>query len=182
MGTTGKGASNYINAASLREVFHANIKVIFGFPGSAELRVAVERGELDGDCGGFSSIPAEWITDQKAHPFVRFARQLAQGVPANAVYVGDLAQTVEQKAFLKFLYSADELGRSFVISKRVPADRLGLLRRAFDRTMRDAAFRAEMDKVGEPVMPLTGEQAQRIFDEMKTAPAEIVARAKRIYE
>ena len=46
MGTTGTGASNYINGASLKLVFGASIKIIFGFPGASEIRLAAVRGEL----------------------------------------------------------------------------------------------------------------------------------------
>jgi tripartite-type tricarboxylate transporter receptor subunit TctC len=182
MGTTGKGASNYINAASLNLVFHTNIKIIFGFPGSAELRVAVERGELDGDCGGFSSVPTEWVKKDEAHPFVRFADRLTLGIPATAVYVGSLAKTAEQTELLNFLYGADKLGRSFVMSKDVPADRLTILRKAFDRTMQDEAFRQEMANVQETVFPLTGAQAQQIYQDMRNVSPVILNEARKIYE
>jgi tripartite-type tricarboxylate transporter receptor subunit TctC len=182
MGTTGTGASNYINGASLKLIFDANIKIIFGFPGSAQLRLAVERGELDGDCGGFSSIPPDWIRDDKAHPFVRFGEKLFPGVPPSAVYVGSLAKTERQKKLLDFLYGADKLGRPFVMAKGVPADRLTLVRRAFDATMKDPAFVAEMEKQQQTVAPLTGEEAERVYAGMHGAPPEIVAEAKKIYQ
>lgn len=182
MGTTGTGASNYINGASLKLIFDANIKIIFGFPGSAQLRLAVERGELDGDCGGFSSIPADWIRDDKAHPFVRFGEKLFPGVPPSAVYVGSLTKTERQKRLLDFLYGADKLGRPFVMAKDVPADRLTLIRRAFDATMKDPAFVAEMEKQQQTVAPLTGEEAEHVYAGMQGAPPEIVAEAKKIYQ
>lgn len=182
MGTTGTGASNYINGASLRDVFHANLKIILGFPGSAELRIAVERGELDGDCGGFSSIPSEWIKDDKAHLFVRFAEKLAPGIPETAVYVGSLAKTDEQRQLLDVLYAADKLGRPFIVSKDVPADRLTALRTAFNETMKDKAFLADMQTLQETVYPLTGEEAERIYAGMKSAPKSILAEARTIYQ
>jgi tripartite-type tricarboxylate transporter receptor subunit TctC len=182
MGTTGTGASNYINGASLREVFGANIKIIFGFPGASEIRLAAMRGELDGDCSGFSSIPADWIRDGKAHPFVRFAEPVFPGVPDTAVYIGDLAKTPEQKQLLDVLYRADKLGRPFIMSKSVPADRQQLLRRGFDATMKDPAFVADMTKLNETVYPLTGEEAEKLYAGMSEIPAEIVAKARKIYE
>lgn len=182
MGTTGTGASNYINGASLKLIFDANIKIIFGFPGSAQLRLAVERGELDGDCGGFSSIPPDWIRDDKAHPFVRFGEKLFPGVPPSAVYVGSLAKTERQKKLLDFLYGADKLGRPFVMAKDVPADRLMIIRRAFDATMKDPAFVSEMEKQQQTVAPLSGEEAEHVYAGMHDAPPQIVAEAKKIYE
>lgn len=182
MGTTGTGASNYVNGMSLREVFGANLKIIMGFPGSTEIRLAVERGELDGDCGGFTSVPADWLRDGKAHPFVRFAEKLAPGIPESAVYVGSFAKTEEQKQLLQFLAGADDLGRPFIMSRQVPADRVGVIRKAFSDTMEDKAFKAEMDKQQLPVIPLAGEEAERIYSRMMSAPPEIVKKAKAIYQ
>ena len=70
LGSTGKSSGNYINGATLRLVFHAPVKQIMGYPGSAEQRLAIEQGALDGDCGSYSSIPLEWI-DKKPGPFLR---------------------------------------------------------------------------------------------------------------
>lgn len=182
MGTTGTGASNYINGASLREVFGANIKIIFGFPGASEIRLAAARGELDGDCSGFSSIPADWVRDDIVHPFVRFAEKVFPGIPASAVYVGDLAKTAEQKQLLDILYRADKLGRPFIMSKDVPADRQKILRQAFNETMTDPEFIAAMTKVNETVFPLTGEEAEKLVASMKDIPADVVAKARKIYE
>ena len=182
MGTTGTGASNYINGASLREVLGANIKIIMGFPGSSEMRLAIERGELDGDCGGISSLPPDWLRDRKIYPFVRFAETRAASVPESAVYVGALAKTDEQRQFLKFLYEGDKLGRPFVMSKQIPPDRLEILRTAFDQTMKDRDFVAEMERMQESVLPLTGQEAEKVFAGMKNASPEFLARARKIYE
>jgi tripartite-type tricarboxylate transporter receptor subunit TctC len=182
MGTTGTGASNYINGASLRDVLGVNLKIIMGFPGSTEIRLAVERGELDGDCGGFNSVPPDWIRDGKAHPFVRFSEKRAAGIPESAVYVGKFVKTEAQMQLLEFLYGADELGRPFIMSRQVPEDRVTVIRKAFADTMKDPAFRAEMEKQQLPVIPLTGDEAERIYQRMMSAPPAIVAKAKRIYE
>src|ERR1700687_70303 len=85
LGSTGKGSGNYINGATLREVFHAPVKQVLGFPGSAEQRLAIERGELDGDCGSYSSVPLEWIKEGQVHSFVRFTRQRVDEIPESAV-------------------------------------------------------------------------------------------------
>jgi tripartite-type tricarboxylate transporter receptor subunit TctC len=182
LGSTARGSGNYINGATLREVFHAPIKQILGFPGSAEQRLAIERGELDGDCGSFSSIPIEWLRDGLAHPFVRFTETVPPEVPESAVYVGNFAKSAEQKRLIEVLEAADEVGRPYIMSKQVPPDRVAILRKAFNETMHDKAFLADMQKQQLPVLPLTGEQAEQIVAKMMTAPPEILARAKAIYE
>ena len=141
----------------LRQVFNAPVRQILGFPGSAEQRIAIERGELDGDCGAYASIPIAWVNEKKVHPFVRFSQKRSEEIPDSAVYIGTFAKTDEQRAILNVLNGGDEIGRPFIMSKQVPAERLAILREAFKATMKDPAFLADMQKLGHPVQPLPGE-------------------------
>jgi hypothetical protein len=163
-------------------VFHAPVKQIMGYPGSAEQRLAIEQGALDGDCGSYSSIPLEWIDKKLAHAFVRFTRQRVDEIPESAVYIGTFANSDEQQQLLNLLNGGDEVGRPFVMSKEVPADHLAIIHKAFDDTMKDPGFLAEMEKQQLPVHPLTGEQAEKIVNELVDVPAAIVALAKPLYE
>ena len=182
LGSTARGSGNYINGATLRELFHAPIKQILGFPGSAEQRLAIERGELDGDCGSYSSIPLEWIRDGLAHPFVRFTEQRPPEIPESVAYIGGFATSDEQRQILTVLDAADEVGRPFVMSKQVPPERVAILRKAFNETMQDKEFLADMAKQQLPVNPITGEAAEAIVGKMMGAPPAVVAKAQAIYE
>jgi tripartite-type tricarboxylate transporter receptor subunit TctC len=182
LGSTGKGAGNYINGATLRDVFHAPVKQVLGFPGSAEQRLAIERGELDGDCGSFNSIPVEWVKSGKVHPFVRFVANKPADIPDSAVYIGTFAKSDEQKQLLNVLNAADEIGRPFIMSNEVPAERIAIMRKAFNETMTDPEYVADMGKMQLPITALTGEQADAIVKKMLAAPAKILAEAKAIYE
>ena len=113
LGSTGKGSGNYINGATLREVFHAPVKQVSVFPAAPSSGLAIERGELDGDCGSYSSIPLEWIKDGQVHAFVRFTRERADEIPESAVYIGTFAKADEQKKLLKLLNGGDEVGPAF---------------------------------------------------------------------
>jgi tripartite-type tricarboxylate transporter receptor subunit TctC len=182
LGSTARGSGNYINGATLREVFHAPIKQILGFPGSAEQRLAIERGELDGDCGSYSSIPLEWIRDGLAHPFVRFTEQRPPEIPESAAYIGGFATNDEQRQILQVLDASDEVGRPFVMSKQVPVERVAIIRKAFNETMQDKDFLADMEKQQLPVNAMTGEAAEAIVGKMMSAPPAVVAKALAIYE
>jgi tripartite-type tricarboxylate transporter receptor subunit TctC len=182
LGSTARGSGNYINGAILREVFHAPVKQILGFPGSAEQRLAMERGELDGDCGSYSSIPLEWIRDGLAHNFVRFSEERPPEIPESVAYVGSFATTDEQRQILDVLDASDEVGRPFVMSKQVPPDRVAIIRKAFNETMQDKDFLADMEKQQLPVNPITGEAAEAIVGKMMSAPPAVVAKAQAIYE
>ncbi|HWG05839.1 MAG TPA: hypothetical protein VG271_12570, partial [Beijerinckiaceae bacterium] len=180
LGTTAKGSGDYINGATLRVVFGANIKQILGFPGSAEVRLAIERGELDGDCGSFSSIPADWLEHGKAHIFVRFNKDRPDEIPESATYINDFAKTQEQKDLLDFLDSANDVGRPYVMSSAVPADRIEIIRKAFADTLKDPAFLAQAKKENLPVHPVGPADAEKAVAKILKASPAIVAKAKEI--
>jgi hypothetical protein len=166
----------------LRIIFKAPVKQVLGFPGSAEQRLAIEQGELDGDCGSFSSIPVDWISKGLVHTFVRFIENRPPEIPETATYVGALASNNEQRELLRLLSGGDEVGRPFIMSKQVPADHLAIVRKAFDDTMKDPDFLAEMAKQQLPVHPLTGQDAEKIVRELASASPNVVAAAKPIYQ
>ena len=182
LGSTAKGSGNYINGATLRHVFNAPVRQILGFPGSAEQRIAIERGELDGDCGSFSSIPVDWVRDSKVHPFVRFTEKRPPEIPESAIFINNFAKTEQQKQILNVLNAADEVGRPFIMSKQVPAERVAIMRKAFSDTMKDPTFLAEMEKQQLPVIPVIGADAEAIVGKMMNVSPQIVAKAKEIYE
>jgi tripartite-type tricarboxylate transporter receptor subunit TctC len=182
LGATGKGTVAYLNAATLRIAYGARIKQIVGFPGSADLRLALERGELDGDCGDYSSIPPEWLAEKKAHPFVRFTRQKSPEMSDSIQFVGDFAKTQEQNDLIDVLTAAGELGRPFIMSRDVPASRVEIMRKSFDATMKDPAFLAEMKKSQLLVAPLTGEESERPFAKITTVSPAIISKAREVFE
>jgi tripartite-type tricarboxylate transporter receptor subunit TctC len=182
LGSTAKGSGNYINGATLRIVFGAPVRQILGFPGSAEQRIAIERGELDGDCGSLSSIPIAWLNEKKAHTFVRFLERKPPDMPASAVFINEFAKTEEQRQLLDVLNGGDQVGRPFIMSRQVPPERLAILRRAFNETMKDPAFLADMEKQQLPVNPLTGEEAEATVARLGAVPRAVAAKAKAIYE
>ncbi len=181
IGAPAPGTSSYINAAVLKNMFGIAVRHVTGYAGSAEQRLAIERGELDGDCGAWSSVPPDWIGNKKVNPVVSFSPLPIPGLPAGVPFVGDLAPGQEAKDLLGILMTADALGRPFVVSKQVPADRLAVLRAAFDATMNDAQFLAETEKSDLPVAgPIAGPEAERIVASIYAASPALIARAQAI--
>lgn len=181
MGAPAPGTSSYINEAILKNMFGINVRQVTGYAGSAQQRLAIERGELDGDCGAWSSVTPDWVANDRINPLITFTRlpipKLRPGVP----FAGDLAPTKEAKDVLNILMAADALGRPFVVSKQVPAGRLAVLRKAFDATMNDAQFLAETRKLDLPVEgPIAGPEAEQIVATIYAAPPSLIARAQAI--
>jgi tripartite-type tricarboxylate transporter receptor subunit TctC len=184
MGTTGTGASNYINGQSLVLAFQANLKIIMGFPGSTELRLAVERGELDGSCSEWNAIPANWLEGKKINPVVRWSKEAPEGFDyPGAPYIGDKAPNAEVRAIIELLNAPGELGNPFIAPKQVPPDRLKILRAAFDKMVRDPALKAELAKSHQPLEPTTAAEAEKIVATIYTsATPDLIAKANSAME
>ncbi len=178
IGDDGIGTGAHINGAILRNLFGRKIRQVTGYPGSAEMSIAIERGELEGQCTSWSSINKDWIRDNKINPLVRFSPVRTPDIPESVPFVGEFATTQEQKDILGLVISPGELGRPYVMSKQVPTDRLNLLRTAFDATMKDAAFLAEAAKLQLPVNPATAAEAEKIIVKIYSEPQALVEKAK----
>ena len=182
LGATGKGSGNYVNGAVLREIFGAPVRQILGFPGSAEMKLALERGELDGDCGSWNSIPPDMIRDKKVNTFVRFSSSRPDDLPDTVPYIGNFATSQEQRDVLSVIAGADEVGQPYIMSKQVPAERLQIIRAAFFDTAKDKDFLADADKQHLPVNPATGEAVTQTIQKMMAASPAAIARVKKVFE
>ena len=179
-GNTGVGTSAYIDDRMLTELLGAKLHLVQGYPGSADKRLAIERGELDGDCGSWTSLPEDWVKDNKITLLVRFARTRLPAMPATMAYAGDLLTDPKKKETFDLLTAAALIGRPFIAPKNVPADRLAALQAAFDATMKDPEFLADAEKQAMTVTPLTGAEVETAIKKLYQIPADVVAAAKEI--
>jgi tripartite-type tricarboxylate transporter receptor subunit TctC len=178
IGVTAKGSNAYINGAILRNVLHVPVRQIAGYPGSAEQRMALERGELEGNCGSWTAMPPDWIANRKINALLRFSRKRPADMPADVPYVLDLVKTAEQKDVVNVLNAPGELGRPFIVAKQVPAERVKILRAALQATLQDAAFLADARKSKLLLDPVGGEEAEKIMTEIYAAPPALITKAK----
>jgi tripartite-type tricarboxylate transporter receptor subunit TctC len=182
IGTTAKGSNAYVNGAILRKVFNAPVRQIAGYPGSNEQRLAIERGELEGNCGSWSAMPQDWVVHDKINPLVRFARARPADMPQRVPFVEDLATTSEQRDLLAMLDASAELGRPLIVAKTVPPTRVNVLRTAFRATLDDPSFRTEALAQSMPLEPVAGEEAAAIINQIYSAPPELARRVKDVLE
>jgi tripartite-type tricarboxylate transporter receptor subunit TctC len=180
VGATGTGTGSYVNGAILHNLFKINIRQVLGYPGAAQQRLAVERGELQGACSEWNAIPLNWITDKKINPVVKWIKDSPPDFNyPGAPYIGDKASSEEIREIIAMLSSPSELGNPFMASKQVPAERLKMLRDAFDKMVKDADLKAELDKAKQPLEPTSWADAEKIVGEIyKTSSPNLIAKAK----
>jgi tripartite-type tricarboxylate transporter receptor subunit TctC len=182
IGTTAKGSNAYVNGAILRKIFNAPVRQIAGYPGSNEQRLALERGELEGNCGSWSAMPQDWLLHDKINPLVRFSPKRPPDMPPSVPFISDLATTAEQKDLLAVLNASAELGRPFMVAKAVPPQRVNVLRAAFRAALDDEAFRAEAQAQSLPLDPVPGEEAAAIIAKIYSASPELARKVKDVLE
>jgi tripartite-type tricarboxylate transporter receptor subunit TctC len=179
-GNTGVGTSAYIDDRILIDLFGVKLQAVMGYPGSADKKVAIERGELDGDCGSWTSLPDDWLRDQKINLLIRFSKTLVPGMPETLPYAGELLTDLKKKRIFGLLTAAAIVGRPYIAPKGVPADRVAALRAAFDATMKDPDFQAEAAKQHLLVTPMAGPEVESYIKELYQTPPDVVAAAKEI--
>jgi tripartite-type tricarboxylate transporter receptor subunit TctC len=180
LGDTGAGSSSYVNQRMVKDLFGVKLKQVLGYPGSAEKRLAIERGELQGDCSSWTSLPDDWIREKKINVVLRFSEDVALGLSKSIPYGKDLLKDPKMKQVYDVLMAPSEIGRPYIMSKAVPADRIKLLRTAFDETLKDKALLADADKQRLIISPINGAKVQSMLKEIYSAPPEVVASAKEI--
>jgi len=176
LGDTGPGTGTRSYPKVLNDVLGMKFKLVGGFPSSAEVFLAMERGEVDGICESLDSIKnrrPDWIPTRKIAILFQGGAEPnpeLKGVP----FVLDLARTDEQKKTIEFLYAGQGIGRPFVAPPDLPAERLKMLRDAFNATMKDADFIAETKKSKLELEPEDGEHLAALIAKIYATPKPIV--------
>jgi tripartite-type tricarboxylate transporter receptor subunit TctC len=157
----------------------SKFEMVLGYS-SAEVFLAMERGEVDGTCMTYDTLLAakyEWLESKKVTVLAQFGKTPAPGL--EAVPLGlDRITNAQDRAALELILSQQITGRPVTAPPGVPADRLQALRTAFDATMRDPQFLAEADKAHLWVDPLTAVQMNAIITQGYNSSAELVDYAK----
>ena len=181
VGGEGSGSDPDIFSAMIRSAFGAKLKLVSGYPGSAEVALAIERGEVDGRCGwSWSSLKLlrpDWIAQKKVNLLAQLALQGTPELP-DVPLIMSVATSDRQRQMLKLVLSRQSMARPFAAPPDIPADRKQALRKAFDATMADAEFLAEAKQRGLEVNPVGGVAIDALVGELYATPPEIIAEVR----
>ncbi len=161
----------------LRNMFHLKSRLISGFPGGADVVLAMQRREVDGRCGwSWSSLSGldRQMLDEK---LVTVPLQLGvEKIPelANVPHVLDLTNDPKEKAALRLIFSRQAMARPFAAGPDLPPERAKALRDAFDATMKDPVFLADMARQKLEVRPVPGSALDELVRELYSYPADVV--------
>ena len=167
----------------LRNVFGARLRLVSGYPGGADITLALERGEVDGRCGWtWSSVRLQrpdWIGTTKINVLVQLAMKKSPELP-DVPLIMDLATTERQRRIVATILGRQPMGRPLVAPPGIPPERKEALRAAFDATMADPDFVAEAIMRSLEVNPVKGAEIDKLVADLYATPPEIIAEAKAI--
>lgn len=181
VGGTGRTSNNVVFATFLKNRLGAKLRIIAGYPGTRQATLAMERKEIDGICGwSWSSVmrqKRDWWEAGRMNVLVQMSWAKHPDLP-NAPLITELARDDREKAMMKVLFKPETAGRPFAVPPGVPKARVQALRRAFDATMKDPAFKAYAKKIRMEYQWISGEEVQALFKDVLATPPDIIALVK----
>src|SRR5262245_3646182 len=182
VGGSAEGGATREQPAVLNNLIGTKFKIVSGYPGTREIILALEKGEVSGVCAMSEAAiklqRPQWLADGFLKPIVQnsvrgSAELTAQGVP-RAV---EFARTAQDRQVMELIYAQQTFGRPFLVAPGVPPARVAALRKALHETLQDKDVRAEAARMRLDINPVSGEELQTLVEKLYAAPAHIIARA-----
>ena len=166
-----------------KNITGAKLKIVNGYPGGNDISTAMEKGEVDAECGwSWGSVKNRakaWLVQKNINIILQLGSDKAPDLP-DVPFIFDFVKTDLDRKALELLMAPDAFAWPFVAPPGVAADRVEILRRAFDETMIDKAFLAEAKQTNLEINPLGGEVIQSKIDRILSFDAHVIARAKEL--
>jgi tripartite-type tricarboxylate transporter receptor subunit TctC len=169
LGATGPGSETYDVPRVLQAALGLPMQIVSGYKGTADIRLAAESGEVGGTCWGWEVMKAQWAKALEAGD----VRVVIQAVPkaqpdlAKVAVAMDLAKSDEAKQLIQVgIHDQSAILRPFALPPSTPKDIVRTMRRAFQDTMKDAQFRAEMKQANLSIDPLEAAEIEKVVASM----------------
>lgn len=184
IGVVAPGTAGHDTAATLKATLGLTYKIISGYSGETDIFVAIEKKELDGYCTLFTSYKTSPVMN-RPDPLLKALiitspqpvdDPLVKGVPT----AESLAPNDEARALIRFVGTPQRFNKPYAAPPGVPQDRVAALRQAFASTFADPEFKADAEKGKHDLSFTSGEEVQRMVQEMLGAPASVLAKVKDI--
>jgi tripartite-type tricarboxylate transporter receptor subunit TctC len=180
VGGSGAGSQMETMPEMLNKLFGTKIKVVSGYKGGNDIYLAMERGEVQGRCGGLiSSIKStrpDWFPKKQVNVPIQIATARNPIFP-DVPTVMELAKDDRTKKILQLVLAPLEMDRPILAPPGTPPDRVAALRDAFHAAMNDPGFIAEAEKDHLEIREISGLRIAQVLDETYAMPPEITKAA-----
>lgn len=176
LGSTGVGTGTYSYPKALNDLLGMKFKIVSGYPSSSDVFLALERGEVEGICESLDSVIVrrpDWISTKTVNVLFQGGMHPNHDLE-HVPFINDLAKTADDRKAIEFLYAGQGIGRPFVAPPGLPPERLKIMRAAFNATMTDPEFVAEVKQRKFELAPETGEYLENLIKKTYATPKPIV--------
>jgi len=181
-GSTSPTAITSQHPLFVKNMFNAPIRVIYGFKGTKDVSLAMQRGEVDGSCGMFESSVrgaySQFVEAGDLKIVVQFGRDRKVEFFGDATQMYSMLKTDEDRQVADIIFRQTELARPLAAPPGTPQDRVATLRAGLAAAMGDDALIADAKKLGITFDPMSGEEAQKLIEDFFNTPPELVKRAR----
>ena len=182
IGDTSKNSGGYIYTSILRSLSGDMGKMVLGYANTGDIWLAIERGEVDGNCTLIGSVQVqrpEWLPQKKIDVVVQFAEKRHPDLP-NVPTIFEVVKDENQKKAINFLIASEEIGRPVIGPPGM--QRADVIRKAFMDTMKDPEFLEFAKKAQMDISPIDGAKAAEIAAAIQNTPKEAVDLARKFMD
>lgn len=182
--TTGAGSPSEAVPRLLDALAGTRFRLISGFGSSGEGMLALERGEVDAVQSSWDTLKRskqDWLASRFVSIIYQCTTERDPELPDVPTTV-ELGLTSEARDVLAFYMVGEEIGQSILAPPGMPAERAATLRAAFDATLRDPAFLAEVAKTNVTLRPASADAVEKIVAATTSAPSQTIARVQDILQ
>ncbi|MPZ76250.1 MAG: hypothetical protein GEU77_06970 [Deltaproteobacteria bacterium] len=171
IGGTAPGSHSIDLPLMLNKMLGTKFSVVSGYQGTAQIRLAMQRREVGGQCTNWDSVVSTQKDllnangDDKMTPFLIHAR-LNDAEVTNVPLFSDVLKNDTHLQTYKAYMSQMEYQRPLTVAPGTPKDRMDILRRAFQATLTDPEFLAQASKSRLNVTYVSGEEIETIVNEV----------------
>jgi len=177
---TGPGSIADTVPKLLNALTGTRFKLVTGYPASTEAMLAMERGEVDGASSSWAAVKVgkqAWLREGKIRIILQTAPERIAELP-DAPSLAEFGDNEIDRQVFAIYASGSAIGRSVLGPPGIPADRVQLLRDAFQAMVKDPEFTADIGRLNVELDPLSGTQLAERIARTLAVPAAVRDRAK----
>jgi tripartite-type tricarboxylate transporter receptor subunit TctC len=183
LGGVGPGSGTDDLPKVLMAVTGLPARMVTGYKGTADVRLAFHAGEVQGVCNAWESFKATWRKELDGHEIIILLQMIAKRHPdlPNVPLAIEFAKTDEARKLIRAaVHTFGPTSRPYVVPPGTPKDRVEMLRKAFMETMKDPEFLAEAQKAKLDINPLDGAELEANVKEVFSLDPALVPKLREI--
>jgi tripartite-type tricarboxylate transporter receptor subunit TctC len=181
VGASGKSAQNFSFPNAINHILGTKMKIVLGYKGAADRILALERGELQGNCGmNASTLTSSWPQLLANGNLIAVTQSGMKPYPAlpNVPMTQSFAKTDEQRKLLDTIFGQMEISRIYAFPPGTPAERVALMRTSFMETLKDPGLIADAKHVKVDLDPQAGDSVAKVVAGLMALPKDIKTKAR----